>query len=138
MPLIDVLLNKAEVAVLENLRVAKQQLAELTTKAVRVRGERACTCVYVCLCVHVCAHACMRAACMCVHAEVPASCEHICGSAHLCCMPACTRVLSVLLLLLLAKRAVLIQRAWAYIPLCSPFLTPKGVCQRHCSQHLAP
>jgi hypothetical protein len=36
MPLVDVLLNQAEVAVLEGLRVAKKQLAELTTKSSQV------------------------------------------------------------------------------------------------------
>ena len=38
MPLVDILLNQAELAVLEELRVAKKQLSELTTKASRVRG----------------------------------------------------------------------------------------------------
>ncbi|KAF5829105.1 hypothetical protein DUNSADRAFT_16542 [Dunaliella salina] len=36
MPLVDILLNQAELAVLEDLRFAKKQLADLTTKASRV------------------------------------------------------------------------------------------------------
>ena len=43
MPLVDILLNQAESAVLEGLRLAKKELADLTTKSSRVS---VCTCMF--------------------------------------------------------------------------------------------